>query len=94
MNNKIKKVNFNYGPCIKGGNNPRFDGFSKAKGKIPASTGPGSTKISLSLSRLRNTSVARKISTLPKFGNLGCKSGPKLELGGLGNLKTKENRSV
>ena len=74
----------------KGGNNPRFDGFSNAKGKIPAFTDPGLTKIFLFWSRLRKTSVARRISTFLKFGNLGCKSGPKLELSGLGNLEIFE----
>ena len=78
----------------KGGNNPRFDGFSNAKGKIPALTDPGLTKTLFFWSRLRKTSVARRISTFLKFGNLGCKSGPKLEFSGLGNLEfiEKENR--
>ena len=74
----------------KGGNNPRFDGFSNANGKIPAFTDPGLIKIFLFWSRLRKTSVARRISTFLKFGNLGCKSGPKLELSGLGNLELKK----
>ena len=79
---------FHYGS--KGGNNPRFDGFSNANGNTPAFTCPGLTNISLFLSRLRSTSVARRISTFLKFGNLGCKSGPRFEFGGLGNLKKKK----